>query len=141
MERNTRQRNAILAVISEAGRPLSTQEILVKGQAVVPSLSIATVYRTLKDLTAEDCILPVKLPGEADRYEITTLGDHYHFKCSSCSKVFDIHGRIKRSSVPAPADFVVERYDLILYGRCSDCINKPQSPQRGHDPFKRSILE
>lgn len=131
MERNTRQRNAILAVISEAGRPLSTQEILVKGQAVVPSLSIATVYRTLKDLTAEDCILPVKLPGEADRYEVAKLDDHYHFKCNSCSKVFDIHGRIKRGSVPAPTDFVVERYDLILYGRCSDCIGKPAgSPAR-----------
>ncbi|HEV7929007.1 MAG TPA: transcriptional repressor [Nitrosospira sp.] len=133
MERNTRQRNAILGVISEAGRPLSTQEILVKGQAVVPSLSIATVYRTLKDLTTEGCILPVKLPGEADRYEVTKLGDHYHFKCSSCSKVFDIHGRIKRSSVPAPSNFVVERYDLILYGRCSDCIPKPAgSPARAH---------
>jgi Fur family ferric uptake transcriptional regulator len=133
MERNTRQRAAILAVVSNAGRPLSTQEILVKGQALVASLSIATVYRTLKDLTAEDCILPVKLPGEADRYEVTKLGDHYHFKCSSCSKVFDIHERIQSSSLPAPANFMVERYDLILYGRCSDCIPKPGvSPSRTH---------
>jgi Fe2+ or Zn2+ uptake regulation protein len=44
MERNTRQRNTIFAVILETGRPLSIQEILEKGQAVVPSLSIATVY-------------------------------------------------------------------------------------------------
>jgi len=129
MERNTRQRNTILRVISEAGRPLSTQEILVTGQATVPSLSIATVYRTLKDLTTEGWILPVKLPGEADRYEMTELGDHYHFKCSSCSKVFDIHERIKNSNLLAPADFVVERYDLILYGRCSDCIPKREDPK------------
>jgi Fur family ferric uptake transcriptional regulator len=133
MERNTRQRAAILAVVSNAGRPLSTQEILVKGQALVASLSIATVYRSLKDLTAEDCILPVKLPGEADRYEVAKLGDHYHFKCSSCSKVFYIHGRIKRSSLPAPADFLVERYDLIVHGRCNECIPKPPgSPARTH---------
>ena len=131
MERNTRQRSAILSVISEAGRPLSTQEILVGGQAVVPSLSIATVYRTLKDLTIEGWILPVKLPGEADRYEVTKLGEHYHFKCSSCSRVFDIHERIKNSNLPAPPDFVVESYDLILYGHCSDCILKPADPQSG----------
>lgn len=124
MERNTRQRHAILRVISEAGRPLSTQEILVAGQAAVPSLSIATVYRTLKDLTAEGCILPVKLPGEADRYEVTKLGDHYHFKCSSCSKVFDIYERIKKSNFLAPRDFVVEKYELVLYGHCSECIPK-----------------
>lgn len=125
MERNTRQRNAILDAISEAGRPLSTQEILAAGQAVVPSLSIATVYRTLKDLTAESWILPVKLPGEADRYEMTRLGDHHHFKCSSCSRVFDIHERIKKSNLLVPRDFVIEKYDLILYGRCSECRPKP----------------
>jgi Fe2+ or Zn2+ uptake regulation protein len=43
MQRNTPQRNAIFAVISETGRPLSIQEILEKGQAVVPLLRIATV--------------------------------------------------------------------------------------------------
>jgi Fur family ferric uptake transcriptional regulator len=126
MERNTRQRDAILRVISEAGRPLSTQEILVAGQIAVPSLSIATVYRTLKDLAAEGWILPVKLPGEADRYEMAELGDHYHFKCSSCSRVFDIHERIKKNYLLAPRDFVIEKYELILYGRCSECILKPK---------------
>jgi Fe2+ or Zn2+ uptake regulation protein len=44
MERNTRQRNTIFAVISETGRPLSIQEILEKREAVVSSLSIAAVY-------------------------------------------------------------------------------------------------
>jgi Fur family ferric uptake transcriptional regulator len=131
MERNTRQRNAILSVITEAGRPLSTQEILVEGQGLVPSLSIATVYRTLKDLITEGWIVPVKLPGEADRYEVTKLGEHYHFKCSSCSKVFDIHERIKNNSLPVPADFIVESYDLILYGRCSECVPKPGSTGPG----------
>ncbi|SOD41663.1 Fur family transcriptional regulator [Nitrosovibrio sp. Nv4] len=137
MERNTRQRNAILGAISSAGRPLSTQEVLAAGQAVVPSLSIATVYRTLKDLTTEGWILPVKLPGESDRYEVTTLGEHYHFKCSSCSKVFDVHERIKNSNLPAPPNFVVEKYDLILYGRCSNCIpkRKGQKPSAAKYPF------
>jgi len=124
MERNTRQRDAILSVISEAGRPLSTQEVLLAGQAVVPSLSIATVYRTLKDLAAEGWILPVKLPGEADRYEMTRMGDHYHFKCSSCSKVFDIHEKLKKTTLLAPRNFVIEKYDLILYGRCNECVPK-----------------
>ncbi|SFW32575.1 Fur family transcriptional regulator [Nitrosovibrio sp. Nv17] len=121
MERNTRQRNAILDVISEAGRPLSTQEIHETGRASVPSLSIATVYRTVKDLVAAGWILPVRLPGEADRYEMARLDDHYHFKCSSCSRVFDIHERIKKSHLLAPRDFVIEKYDLILYGQCSEC--------------------
>jgi Fur family ferric uptake transcriptional regulator len=131
MERNTRQRDAILGAISDARRPLSTQEILTKAQAVVPTLSIATVYRNLKDLTAEGWVLPVKLPGEADRYEVTKLGEHYHFKCSSCSKVFDIHETIRNKELPVPADFVVESYDLILYGRCKDCAPKSRNSGSG----------
>lgn len=121
MERNSRQRDAILGVISAAGRPLSTQEILKAGQAAVSSLSIATVYRTLKDLVAEERILPVKLPGEADRYELAKLDEHYHFKCSACSKVFDIHDEIKKSNLRVPKNFVIEKYDLILYGQCNEC--------------------
>ena len=124
MERNTRQRDAILNVISAAGRPLSTQEILAAGKAAVPSLSIATVYRTLKDLVAEGYVLPVKLPGESDRYEMAKLNDHYHFKCSTCSKVFDIHDRIKKNNLHVPRNFVIDKYDLILYGQCSDCVPK-----------------
>ena len=124
MERNTRQRDAILDVISAAGRPLSTQEILAAGKVAVPSLSIATVYRTLKDLVAEGCVLPVKLPGEPDRYEMARLDDHYHFKCSTCSKVFDIHDRIKKKNLHVPRNFIIEKYDLILYGQCSDCVPK-----------------
>lgn len=122
MERNTRQRDAILEAISRAGRPLSTQEILAMGKGSVPTLSIATVYRTLKDLVAEGDILPVKLPGEADRYEMAAQDDHYHFKCSTCSKVFDIHNQIRKNNLYVPRDFVLEKYDLILYGRCSDCV-------------------
>ncbi len=121
MERNTRQRNTILNVISEAGRPLSTQEIHEMGQTSVPSLSIATVYRTLKDLITEGWVLPVRLPGEADRYEMAELDDHYHFKCGSCNRVFDIHEHIKKNLLLAPRDFIVEKYDLILYGQCSEC--------------------
>ena len=131
MKRNTRQRDAILGAISDARRPLSTQEILTEAQAVVPTLSIATVYRNLKDLTAEGWVLPVKLPGEADRYEVTELGEHYHFKCSSCSKVFDIHETIKNKELPVPVDFVVESYDLILYGRCKDCTPKSRNSGSG----------
>ena len=136
MKRNTRQRDAILGAISDARRPLSTQEILTEAQAVVPTLSIATVYRNLKDLTAEGWVLPVKLPGEADRYEVTELGEHYHFKCSSCSKVFDIHETIKNKELPVPVDFVVESYDLILYGRCKDCT--PQSRNSGSGASKHT---
>ena len=50
MERKTRQRVAIREAISESGRPLLPQEVLVAAQNAVPGLSLATVYRNLRSL-------------------------------------------------------------------------------------------
>ena len=50
MERSTRQRRAIREAFLEAGRPLSPQEVLELARKKVPSLGLATVYRTLKGL-------------------------------------------------------------------------------------------
>jgi hypothetical protein len=63
--------------------------------------SIFTQYR--RGLPAER-YSAVKLPGEADRYEVTKPGDHCHFKYSSCNKVFDIHEGIKYSTFLASAN-------------------------------------
>ena len=69
MERRTRQRAALKEAIERAARPLTPQEILEAGQAVVPGLGIATVYRNVKALLAEGWLQKVEMPGSADRYE------------------------------------------------------------------------
>ncbi|MBL8376374.1 MAG: transcriptional repressor [Burkholderiales bacterium] len=121
MERYSRQRDAIFAAISAAGRPLSPQEVLAAGRGEVASLSIATVYRALKTLTEEKWIRAVELPGEPDRYEVTSLGEHHHFKCRSCGRVFDVFHDFDSRKLPAPPEFHVDRLDILLYGRCNEC--------------------
>src|SRR5688572_19131816 len=78
MDRNTTQRNAIRHALQETGRPLSPQEILETAQADVPGLGIATVYRTIKSLVAEGWLVPVELPGEPARYELSRIAHHHH---------------------------------------------------------------
>ena len=46
--RNTLQLTAIQGALEAAGRPLSPEEVLKDAKKKVPSLGIATVYRTLK---------------------------------------------------------------------------------------------
>lgn len=134
MERATRQRAAIRLVIDAAGRPLSPQEILFGAQAEVPGLSLATVYRNLKLMLAEQEIAPVNLPGESPRYESSRHAHHHHFQCTRCHQVFDIHQCPGDMSGLAPRGFTVERHELTLYGRCSNC----RLPAAGHSsPVKR----
>ena len=121
MERSTRQRTAIRAVIDNAGRPLSPQEVLDAAQADVAGLGLATVYRNLKLLLEAGEILAVNLPGDSARYESAQHEHHHHFQCKACERVFDVHECPGNLARLAPAGFTVEHHELTLYGRCSDC--------------------
>lgn len=122
MERNTRQRAAILDAISRAGRPLLPKEILQSAQRALPGLGIATVYRNLKALRADGQIKVVDLPAENARFEMAGGRHHHHFQCMRCQRVFDVDACPGDLSGLAPPGFAVEDHDLTLYGRCKDCV-------------------
>ena len=121
MERFTRQRTAIYAVVAGAQRPLSPQEILETAQVSVEGLGLATVYRNLKALLEDGAIEAVQLPGESPRYEPAGLSHHHHFQCTQCARVFDVHACPGDLQGLAPQGFQVQRHELTLYGLCADC--------------------
>ena len=121
MERSTRQRDAIRQVIGAAKRPLSPQEVLEGARATVRAVGLATVYRNLKLLVAEGSVQVITLPGESPRYETRQAAHHHHFQCTACGRVYDVPGCPGNLRRLAPRGFSVERHDVTLYGRCSDC--------------------
>jgi Fur family ferric uptake transcriptional regulator len=121
MERSTRQRDAIRAVIETAKRPLSPQEVLEVARAAVRGLGAATVYRNLKRLVAEGTVQIITLPGEGARYEMGESAHHHHFQCMACRRVYDVPGCPGNLRRLAPRGFTVEHHDVTLYGRCRDC--------------------
>lgn len=125
MERTTRQRDAIRQALVQAGRPLLPTEILAAAQIEVPALGIATVYRNLKQLAEAGEVQSVELPGEAPRFEPGGHHHHHHFSCTVCQRVFDVHACPGDMHKLAPAGFQVERHELTLYGRCSECSAPP----------------
>jgi Fur family ferric uptake transcriptional regulator len=131
MERSTRQRAAIRAVIDTAGRPLSPQEVLEAAQAEVPAMGMATVYRNLKLLVDADEVIVVSLPAESPRYEPAHREHehHHHFQCTNCKRVFDVHACPGDMARLAPKGFTVEHHELTLYGRCADCRLPQQKPK------------
>lgn len=129
MERQTRQKQAVLRSLVDSGRSLAPAEILELARAEVPTLNLSTVYRQLRTLHDEAQVVRVDLPGQAARFEAPcthgqTRGHahhHHHFHCTACDRVFPIHacpGGIERL---APAGFRVEQHELTLRGRCAEC--------------------
>jgi Fur family ferric uptake transcriptional regulator len=129
MERNTRQRQAVLDAIDHAGRALTPNEILELAQASVASLNLSTIYRNLNALQDDARIVKVMLPGQAARFEAACTSrqvgaahhHHHHFHCTACDRVYTLHACPGSMKELAPKGFVVQAHEVTLHGLCADC--------------------
>ena len=120
-ERRTKQKEAIKTVLSEQKHPLLPEEIHQLALKSVPSLGIATVYRSIKNLMEDGQVCTVEIPGQAPRYERTDKGHHHHFHCRECQEVFDLQKCVEGVKNLAPSGFRVTDHEIILYGLCKRC--------------------
>jgi len=121
VQRNTRQRRAILRAFDGNSTPLSPQELLREARAYSRRLGIATVYRALKSMVREGHLVAVKIPGAPDRYEPSGKHHHHHFECRGCGRVFEVEGCRLNLGRLAPKGMRVERHEVFLYGTCTSC--------------------
>lgn len=119
--RRTKQKEAITSVLKKDPRPMPIEEIHRAALKIVPSLGIATVYRTLKSLLEEGCIKTVELPGQPLHYEEAHKGHHHHFCCDRCHAIFELEKCPSDIHLLAPKNFQVTNHEIILYGFCSNC--------------------
>ncbi len=117
----TRQKDAVLAVLTAADGPLKPEEIRTKAAKMCKGIGMATVYRALQFFADEGMARPVVIPGDPPRYELTAKEHHHHFVCRRCHKVYDLIGCVKHLSGLVPRDFTVSDHDITLYGLCAMC--------------------
>ena len=127
MERSTRQKRAIQAVLDKHNNPLTAPEIQNLALREVPTLGIATVYRSLKALAKEGRVVSVEIPGQMPRYERSNKGHHHHFVCRRCGGVFELARCLAGVKKMAPPRFRVEDHEIILYGTCEACLRRENS--------------
>ena len=63
VSRKTKQRDAVRAILADAERPLSVDELLKAASRRVKGLGVATVYRAVAALLNEGWIEAVEIPG------------------------------------------------------------------------------
>jgi methylated-DNA-[protein]-cysteine S-methyltransferase len=118
--RVTPQRRAILSAFA-GGRAehLTADEVHDRCRDALPDLGRGTVYATLAELTRLGLLRTLGRP-EAVRYE-TNVGDHSHFRCLHCARVYDMDLRDDPAVRRRIEGFLVERVHLELEGTCAAC--------------------
>jgi len=121
----TPQRIAVLRHLVECGEHPTAEEIY---QAVLedfPTMSRATVYKSLSVLCGLGFASEVGLAGGPGRFE-ANLDPHHHLVCTRCQSIVDIPAsEVQVSSGPAPAGFQVETTRVRFDGLCAGCAAPP----------------
>jgi Fur family peroxide stress response transcriptional regulator len=124
----TRQREVVLKVIREADAHLTANEVFARAKKLLPSISFATVYNSLRYLKDAGHIAEIQFGGGASRFDRMTHR-HDHAICTHCGKLVDIEMEIPAEIVRRAArysKFKPESLEFTLRGLCPDCKDRPQ---------------
>lgn len=85
-----------------------------------PSLSLTTIYNTVKLFQANRVIQSIYIEDNELRYD-ADLSLHGHAKCNCCGEVFDVFFD-QDAKVPVPGDgFEVKDIQIYYRGKCKNC--------------------
>ena len=127
-QRYTRGRRSLVAVLEEATRPLTIQEILDRDRGLAQS----SAYRNLVLLEQAQVVHRILGGDEFARFELAehlTDHHHHHLICTQCGQVadFTVSPEVEEALALAldraagQAGFAAEDHRLDLVGRCRRC--------------------
>lgn len=121
--RQTIQRELIINELRSMANHPTADEVYASIHEKHPTISKATVYRTLGRLADEGVILRVKINNGADHFDHQTFA-HYHVRCTECGRVDDVEVPVLDGAEKAASrtsDYVITGYTLQFDGICPAC--------------------
>ncbi|MTV24100.1 transcriptional repressor [Nitriliruptoraceae bacterium ZYF776] len=119
--RLTAQRRVIAEVMTGDHLHLAADEVFERARAVLPEVSLATVYNTLNELVAMGELLEVTHDGRK-RYDPNVEDRHHHLVCVDCGRMMDVHVEDPRLPSGERHDFELLGVEVTFRARCPDCV-------------------
>lgn len=119
----TKQREVVLQVIREAEEHLTANEIFDNAKILLPTISFATVYNSLRFLRDAGHIAEIRFGSGASRFD-RKLTRHDHAICTRCGKLIDMEIELPAEIVNLASEFSKfkpESIELTLRGICPEC--------------------
>ncbi len=121
----TPQRMAIVAVLEDNRTHPSAEDVYKELTPNYPTISYATIYKTLETLHDIGELMEVNIDPHKKRYDPYTT-PHHHFICVSCGKIEDIP--LEEVPMPPIKEEVRKKYGITnmcihFHGLCPACRN------------------
>jgi Fur family ferric uptake transcriptional regulator len=107
---------------------MSAKELYRRASRKNDSISLATVYRTLRLFKELGFVEERKLGQVYCSYEIKESSDHQHLVCRSCGKVIEFKSPLLTQLVEElqrEHGFSLTKIDLYMEGYCQQCSKEP----------------
>jgi len=122
----TIQREVILKVLFDSKKHTTPEEIydLVKVRFPKLKTGIATVYRTLNLLEANNVINSITFGAMGKKYELDNKPHHDHLICDECGKIIEFEDEeieIRQCEIAKKYNFKIKSHIMQLHGICEEC--------------------
>jgi len=120
----TKQREVVLQVIRDAREHLTANEVFSAAKDMLPSISFATVYNSLRYLKDAGHIAEIQFGNGASRFDRMNHR-HDHAICTKCGKLVDIemeHPEELLKKAAKYSKFKPESLEFTLRGVCPECV-------------------
>jgi Fur family peroxide stress response transcriptional regulator len=124
----TTQRIAICRFALNSRDHPSAQRIYDEVKKVHPTVSLATVYKTLQILTEQGIIQELDLPESQARFD-SYMEPHINLVCLQCGNIQDFNDNAAREMVErvaAKAEFARTGQRIDIYGICKACRGRTE---------------
>jgi Fur family peroxide stress response transcriptional regulator len=121
--RLTPQRRLVYEALARTDAHPDAEQLLTMVRLHDPSISVATVYNSLRVLADAGWILELRGLGPKTRYDANT-GAHDHFTCTGCGSVEDIPAQLDgpyRLRGEGLDRYRIDAVHVHARGLCEDC--------------------
>ncbi len=129
----TPQRIAICRFALQNRDHPTAQKIYDEVKKVHPTVSLATVYKTLRILTEHALIQELDFPEGQARFD-SYVQPHVNLICTRCGNIQDLDDPAARETIigiAAKAEFTHTGQRLDIYGICKTCQSNPKTSTTG----------
>jgi Fur family ferric uptake transcriptional regulator len=138
--RLTPQRQLILEAVRQAETHVTPEQVYDRVHRKHPTISRATLYRTL-DFLCEVRLIHAMYWGGQMYYEITDDQPHHHLVCRMCGAMVECEHDLLQflfEAVEKQHRFTIDMDHVALFGLCSVCRTRATQPNPASIPQQRS---